>query len=506
MINLKNVISTNEEDNVQELTDAAQIKKRSIKGVISYMGQMVAMQGITFVATVVLGGFLTTAEFGVYFIVTAVLGLFTFLSDVGLASALIQKKEEPTIADLRTAFTVQQILAITIFIVVVALTPVWRTAQKLEGTELWLLYVVAASFFLITFKTIPSILLNRKLRFDLLVLPALAENVVFYSIVTVFAVLGYGIKSFLFAILARDIVGILFMYKLQSWPIGIGFSKKSFHSLIKFGFKFQLNDLLARIKDDLFTVVITSVWLDKDSIGLIAFAKKWSQFPQQLSINSVAAVTFPTYSRLQHDATLLRKAIEKTLYFITLAAFPLLIGVAIFMIPFTHLFVRYEKWQPAMFSLALFCLNIGLSTLSTPLTNTLNAVGHVNQTLKLMIMWTVLTWVITPICIKFFGFEGVAIASAIIGSSSLVTVWMVKKIVPFSIIPSVWRQFVAGFGMVAFGVAGLPLWDNSWLHFFAGGIATGLVFVIVFLVVGAKSLQIELASLGLWKKHSSSQS
>lgn len=506
MINLKNVISSNEDDNIEEITSTEQIKKRSIKGVLSYMGQTFAMQGINVVASLILAAYLTTGEFGVYFIVTAVLGLFTFLSDIGLASALIQKKEEPTTTDLRTAFTVQQILSIFIFVIVVALTPYWRVAQKLEGTELWLLYVVAASLFFITFKTIPSILLNRKLRFDLLVLPALAENVVFYSIVTVFAVLGYGVKSFLFAILARDIVGIVLMYRLQSWPIGIGFSKKSFNSLVRFGFKFQLNDLLARIKDDLFTVVITSVWLNKDALGFIAFAKKQSQIPQQLTINSVTAVTFPTYSRLQHDPKLLRKALEKTLYFITLSAFPLLIGLAIFMGPFTHLIPRYAKWQPAIFSLMLFCFNIGLSTLSTPLTNTLNAIGHVNKTLKLMIMWTVLTWVITPICIKFFGFEGVAIASALIGMSSLVTVWMVKQVVPFSLLESIWRQLVASLAMILFGVAGLRFWDNSWFHFFAGGMATGLVFVIVFLAVGAKSLRKELDSLGLWKKHLSSQS
>ncbi len=505
-MNFKNIVSSNEDDNLEEIATTEQVKKRSVRGVLSYMTQTLSMQGITFVANLLLTAYLTAEEFGVYFIVTSVLGLFTFLSDIGLASSLIQKKTEPTVADLRTAFTVQQFLSILIFVVVVALTPFWRSAQQLEGTELWLLYVVAASFFFVTFKTIPSILLNRKLRFEKLVLPALAENIVFYSIVTFFAYLGYGIQSFLFAIIARDIVGILVIYRLQSWPIGIGFSLQSFKSLVRFGFKFQLNDLLARIKDDLFTIVITSVLLNKESLGYISWGKRWSQTPQQLAINSVAAVTFPTYSRLQHDPQLMSRALEKTLYFITLAAFPLLIGVALFLPPLTHLIPQYHKWQPAVLSLMLFCLNIGLSTVSTPLTNTLNAIGQVDKTLRLMIMWTILTWVITPICIHFFGFEGVAIASAIIGSTSLITVWMVRRIIPFRFLPSIWRQLLAAVVMFLFGFAGRTVWQSSWPWFFGGGVATSAVFAIVFLAVGWQSLKDELSSLGLWKKNSSQSS
>lgn len=507
MAPLKEIISTNEDDNLQEIADVQQVKKRSVRGVLSYMTQTFGMQGIALASSLILGAYLTPEEWGVYFVVNAVLGLFTFLSDIGFGSALIQKKTEPTVTDLRTVFTVQQMLSLLIFFAVIALTPYWQSAQKMQGDQLWLLYVVAASFFFITFKTIPSILLSRKLRFDRLIVPALLENIAFYSVVTVFAVMDFGIKSFIFAIIARDIIGIAAMYMLQGWPIGLGFSRESFRNLTKFGAKFQLNDLLARIKDDLFTVIITSVWLSPDMLGYIAFAKKQSQIPQQLAINSVTAVTFPTYSRLQHDPALMRKALEKTLYFITLAAFPLLIGVATFMPPFIHLYPKYNQWQPAILSLILFCVNIGLSTLSTPLTNVLNAIGEINKTLILMVMWTVLTWTITPLCIRYFGFEGVAIASVIIGSTSLVTVWMVKRIIPFSLVSQIWRQTLAGAVMIAFGVLGMPYWDNSWIHFFFGAFATGGIFVIVFLVIGWKSLKKEIISLGIWpKKHLSSQS
>lgn len=503
---LKDVISSSEDDNLQEIAtvagdeEAEAIKKKSIRGVLSYAVRTFANQGIALLATLALTAFLTTEEFGVYYIVTAVLGLFTFLSDIGLASALIQKKEEPTVAELRTTFTVQQILSVIILLVVVALTPYWRNTQNFGNQELWLLYVIAASFFVITFKTIPSVLLFRKLRFDLVALPAVVENVVFYTTCSILAWQGFGVLSFLWAVIARDLCGVAIMYILQGWPIGLGISVPALKGLMKVGFKFQLNDLLARIKDDLFNIVVIGAWLDLSALGYIGWAKRFSNIPQQFTVNNITAITFPTYSRLQADKNLLRKAIEKTTYFVTLVAFPLLAGVCIFMIPLVNIVPEYHKWRPALLALTLFSVNIAWSTISTPLTNTLNAIGHLNKTLILMVMWLVLTWTVTPIGIYFFGFNGVALASALIGCTSLVTVWMVKQVVPFSLWPNIWRQIVATLVMIAIGVAGLSFWSRSFVHMAMGIVLTGSVFAIVYLVIGWNSLKKELNSLGLWPK------
>ncbi|MCD8507171.1 oligosaccharide flippase family protein [Candidatus Woesebacteria bacterium] len=501
---VKNIISTDESDNLEELTtsheesDTAEIKKRSIAGVLSYMGRSVAVYGIVLVANFLLAAFLSPDDFGIYYLVTAVLSLFTFLSDIGLASALIQKKEEPTKEDLRTTFTVQQILAILIFVVVVALTPYWTTVQNLSGEALWLLYIVAASFFVITFKTIPSVLLSRQLRFDLLAIPSIVENMIFYGIVTLMAWRGFGVQSFIWGILARDVAGIAVMYSLQRWPFGIGIWRKSLKELMSFGFRFQLNDLLARVKDDLITIVVVGAWLDPAALGYIGWAKRNTNMPQQFTVNNITAITFPTFARLQHDKNLLRKAIEKTIFFISLVNFPLLAGMALFFYPLVTLIPEYNKWQPALIALALFAVNIAWGSVSTPLTNTLNAIGHVNKTLILMVMWTVLTWILTPLGIYYFGYTGVALASALIGFSSVVTVWMVQQVVPFSFFGNMWRQLLATTIMTAFGWITMPLWMQSLAHMAVGIVITGSVFAIVFLLIGWKRLKKEMESLGLW--------
>ena len=64
-----------------------------------------------------------------------------------------------------------------------------------------------------------------------------------------------------------------------------------------------------------------------------------------------------------------------------------------------------------------FAINAALSSVSTPLTNALNAIGKIKITLYLMVFWTVSTWVLTPLAIVFYGFNGVSYASAFIALS-----------------------------------------------------------------------------------------
>jgi len=476
------------------MDNVSEIKSKAIRGVLSYVLRTGFLYGISIVATGLLGVYLSPSDFGIYFIVTSMIGLFTFMSDVGLAATLVQKKEEPTIEELRTTFTVQQVLAFVIVIAVVALTPIWKKQTNLTDDGLMLLYALGFSFVLASFKTIPSILLERKLAFDKLVIPQIVESILFYGLAVYLARLGMGVKSYTIAVLARSIAGVAIIYLIQQWPIGVCWSKDTFKKLLGFGAKFQLNDFLARIKDDLFVVVLAR-FLPAQDMGMIGWAKKWSMFPYQLSVNSVVAVTFPTYSRLQDDKAYLGKAVDKSIYFISLLIFPILAGMVALAYPLTTVIPQYQKWQPAIVSLLFFTINVAISAVSTPLTNTLNAIGEISKTLKLMVFWTVSTWVVTPICIYFFGANGVAIAAAIIASSSFLTIMMVKKILPLNFWDQVWRQLIAALGMFGVLVYFTKWWGQSWLWLIAGVLCGIGIYGLFTIILGYNKLKKELLSL-----------
>lgn len=486
--------TTDEVEAVMDHIDVADLKKKSVSGAASYMARTLVLHGISLAALSLLAAYLTANDFGIYGIVTQIIGLLTFFSDIGFGSALIQKKTDPTTIEYRAVFTVQQILSWFIFGCTVVIAGLGFLTPKIGWQGNLVLLALGFSFPLVTLKTIPSVILERKLDFGKLVIPQILEQLVYNGVLIVLAIKGLGVLSYFYAVLGRAVIGVITMWYLQKWPFGFSLDKTAIKTMLGSGAKFQLNDFLARLKDQLFFLVL-GLYLPTDAFGYITLSKTFSMLPYQLSVQNVIAITFPTYSRLQHDKQLLRKAIEKTLFFIALLTFPMIVGMCIFIFPITELIPKYAKWQPALLTFVLLTLSIGWGAISTPLTNTLNAIGHINTTLKLMIMWTVLTWVITPIFVWWFGFNGVAIATFLISFSSLLPVYYVRKIVPIDAWDQTWRQLVAAGGMALVGYMGLHWWGRSLMHLGMGMAVVGLTYGGLMLTIGKNKLWAEVQSL-----------
>src|SRR5437867_2736727 len=106
-----------------EQLDQTTIATRSIKGVVALSIRYLLIAVISIAAHLVLQYKLDPSSLGVYAIVNAVIAILVYFSDIGLAAALIQKKEEITEADLKTTFTVQQLLIIVLVGIGFLLTP-----------------------------------------------------------------------------------------------------------------------------------------------------------------------------------------------------------------------------------------------------------------------------------------------------------------------------------------------------------------------------------------------
>ena len=325
----QNILPNDELDDVLSAEEIEQIKKKSVKGVLSFFVRTLILQGVGLASAFVLSAFLSPEDFGIFGIVTQIIALLVFFSDIGLAASLIQKKKEPTEDDYKTAFTVQMLLAWTIFFVVLLIIKLGFLNLKIGNDGILVLLALAISFPLATFKTIPSIILERKLDFNKLVLPQIFEQIVFNSILIVMAWRGHGVASYFYAIIFRSIIGLIVIQILQPWKPKLNINKDSLKGLLGFGVKFQLNDFLARIKDQLYFLVL-GAFLPLKDFGYLQWSKNWSMYPYNLTVQNVMSITFPTFSRLQNHKALLKKAIEKSIYFIALFIFPILIGMSIF--------------------------------------------------------------------------------------------------------------------------------------------------------------------------------
>lgn len=428
-----------------EELDIAFIKKKSISGVVALTSRTFLMQIIAFGATFLLTIFLSPATFGIFYVVSAIISFLGYFSDIGLAAALIQKKEDLTHDDLATTFTIQQLLVGSVTIIALLCSGIIGSFYRLDASGVWLLRALVISFFLSSLKTIPSILLERKLEFNKLVIPQILETTGFYGVAVILAWQRFGISSFTWAVLIRETVGLISIYIISPWRISLGISQPVAKRLLRFGAPFQMHSFLALLKDDLMTVFLGKI-LPFAEVGYIGWAKKWAEVPLRLIMDSIIRVTFPVFSRLQDSKDALGKALDKIVFGLSLTIFPISVGLLFFVRPMVEIVPRYSKWEPALFSFYLFVIVSAISGISSPLTEALKATGKIKIVVTLMILWTVLTWVLTAIFIHFVGFNGFALALLFVTSTIVLVVALVKKIAPFSFLGNIIGPLVGAIG------------------------------------------------------------
>lgn len=472
------------------------IIRRSMRGVFTLISRTFFLNIISFVSFLVITSVLGASEIGIYTAVIAIQRVISFFTDFGLGAALIQKKEKLKQEDITTSFTVQATISLLIFILIVVFLGKFAVFLKLSLEAQRLLLVLVFTIFLSSFKTIPSILLERSINFGKLVIPQIAESLVFNGILVALTLSGYGISSFSWAFLISSLVGIPFYYFVSPWKMRIGINKQSLDYL-KYGIQFQAKNILGTVKDDLLTVILIR-FLSFAQIGYIGFAQRLAFYVYRYVVDSVTKVTFSTYSRAQHNLVFLRQAIEKSLFFVSVSMFPILFGLIIISPYLIKFYPNWSgKWDPAIFSIIFFCLNAAISSLSGILVNVLDATGKVKVTLKLMVLWTVLIWVLTPIFIRFYGYNGVSVASFLVTTTIVYTVFLVKKIVEFKFIASIIKPLISSLLMAAivFILANSFVKDLLSLVFvILGG---GIIYLICIFSLAGKELKADLIRFGI---------
>src|SRR6266498_2043182 len=95
---------------------SSNVFKQSLSGVaaLGSLGVLSAVIGIG--VSIALARMLTPAEFGVFVTVLIFMQVVSSLRDFGLSSSLVFQPQEPTIREIRTAFTLQLSFCTTIYI------------------------------------------------------------------------------------------------------------------------------------------------------------------------------------------------------------------------------------------------------------------------------------------------------------------------------------------------------------------------------------------------------
>lgn len=426
--------------------DLQKLGNRAAKSIVALVSRTFLLNIISFIGSIALTIFLTPTEFGVYIITSTIVDIMTYFSDVGLAGALIQKKGKLEANEIETTFTIQQLLIISLILIGFVFYKPISAFYKLDNVAINLYFALLISFFISSLKTIPSVLSERKLQFEKVVIPQIVETLFFNVILVYLAWKGFGVTSYIWAVSVRAIVGTITIYLLVPWRPKLNFHFQSVKNLLKFGIPYQGNSLLAVFKDKISLLILGKI-IGLNGMGMLGWAEKWANLPLRYVLDATVKVAFPLFSRLQDNLEKAQANLERAIYFISIIVFPMLVGGLFLMPSIIAIIPKYGKWSPAILAFNFYLFSAAIASISTFLTNFLTGMGKVKQVLGLMLMWTVLTLIIYPLFAIKWGYTGVAIGSTVIAITSIIPALMVYKLVPINFFKQLYPAIISTLGM-----------------------------------------------------------
>jgi len=387
--------------------DLQELKSKSLAGIGALVRRQVIIKFIIFVGNVILARILAPEIFGVYAIVSFVVQFFSTFGDVGVGAALIQKRGELNKQELSSTFWLQQVLVWTVVVLAMVAAPLaLKIYPSLPERGIWLIRAMSVSMLFSSLKTIPAILMERNLEFNKIAWVDIAENLGFQLVAISLAYAGFEEWSFVIAAVVRGVLGAVIIYLLTTWRPTFEYSYEAIKELVRFGLPYQGNNILGFIKDAV-TPLFVGAYAGPAAVGYVNWARTLAFAPLMLS-ESFSRVSFPAFSKIQHDKELLARAIERSIRNMTLVMFPItaimiVLGFEITRVIFT------DKWLPGIWAFYFYCTSPLAIGITLPMYSAILSLGKSKILLKMTGLLLLLEWGIgIPLVIKY-GFLGIAI-------------------------------------------------------------------------------------------------
>lgn len=430
---------------------AGEYRRRALIGGVALALRTVLSQLVVLGGTIVLARRLSPSDFGAFAIIQFALSFLTVFGDAGLGGALVQKKTEPTRAELSSVFWVQLALggAVLVLAAIAAegLRFVWR---DLPPSAPWILRALAINFAFVAARAVPMISMERELLFVRLAAIDMVGSLSFYLVACGMALAGFGVWSLVAGVLAQGVLGTVLAFALRPVFPSLVWDGPAVSRLLKFGVPHQLKHVVGLLGGAT-TPLLCGALLGAEAVGFIQWAQQTGFFPIRL-VEIVSRVSFPLYSRLQDDHPALTRQIDRSVAICTAGAF-LFAAVIGALGPAFVSIVYSPKWLPALPMLYLFAASITVGIFVPLVAPALDALGKPKVVLVQSIVSTLAAWAVAaPLALTHgpVGFVAGSVTLMVLGNA--VMAWVVRRELPRL---RVVRPFVApAIVALAVGVAG----------------------------------------------------
>lgn len=381
---------------------------------------------IFLIRTLVVAALLSPDEFGLFAIATVAVGVLMSLTDLGMASAIVQRRDlEP--GHYAGAWTINLARAAVIAAILFAAAPAIAALfaePRAAGILAWLalrpVAEAAASARLAA--------LTRELRYRQLAGVSLTTAGV-DTIVAIALAPGIGVWALVAGTLAGAVAGTIASYVAAPWRPRFELRGRMVRPLIGFGRWIFVTGIVTMAASAL-TQWLIARELGAAQLGLYALAARLAFLPYEVASQVVGDVAFPLYAGLQHDRARVIRAFRS-----------IAVGTAICLIPVYILLMALAPWMAddllgsrwhgtgTLIQVLAFSGLVGLfGDLTAPL---FRGLGHPQWTLSVEVQAALAAIASILVLVPRYGVAGAAWAWVVACAVSLVASYLLtRRLIP----------------------------------------------------------------------------
>ena len=312
------------------------------------------------VRTVILARLLAPAHFGLFAIASVAVEIVEVFSRTGFTEALIQK-EGDIASYLDTAWVVQIIRGLALSAILVATAPL--AAQFFREPDVTpLLRLVAVGVALRGFTNIAVVYFRKDLDFHKQSLYQVSGTLTEISVSIPCAFVLRNAFALAIGFVAANAAQLAASYLVHQYRPRFRLDLEKARELFRFGRWVLSTTIFEFLVKSLDTIVVGRL-LQSTSLGLYQMAVRLANLGATEITHAISQVTFPTYSKVKHDAAKYRRAVISTLGLVAVVAIPIS-GFLFVFAPEGVPLILGQKWAPIVPVFQLLVLVGGLRSVT----------------------------------------------------------------------------------------------------------------------------------------------
>ena len=454
---------------------------KALKGMSSQTLVTILTAVVELVSFSIMSRLLTKEDFGYYAAVTAILAIFKSLSETGIGSAIIQRKN-PDARYINNSFTISLFFGLFLMALLCALArPI--AVMVVDETLTVPLLIMSVTLLCHCLKSVNHSIMIRRLEFLKVGMINLVADVITVIVAVILAVYGWGYYAIITKVVLNAVLSLIISYFYINTKLSFQFDTKTFKTIFNFSVWLMLSSVVRNLSQQVDKLLMSRLL----SVKALGEYNRPKDFVFNISSNICGifdTALFPILSDIQDDKQKLINGYRKSLYLLNLIG----MLVSFSFVVNSELIIRVffgEQWMSLNLLTKILSLYVILNANGRLTDCYIRSLGLTKEQFWFRCMQLVLTFAGLFFAYRW-GTVGIAISVIVVNLIMvLVKMFYISQKIDFTfgralaIVFDSWRFLLL---VLPVGVILLIFAPNTWSGNVLGLLIWGLVMLVVFVI------------------------